>query len=415
MKKQFLLSLFANAARVVLGFVFFWQVSQALGLKTLGEYLYITAALGYFGTLIDYGFNLFVLNTTARSEGMVRPLFLRVILSKLVLTTVSVAILSGIYAVTFAEQGLLVTTLFFLAIVLLSFSGLMIHFFKALGRFDYELASVLIGSVLQVLVMMLLHDNVTLMGLAVITLGVRIAVLIFQTVVFLRLTVGQSWTDLETVMHRLLPMAVKDIGGNFQYALFSVLGAVFLSIDVVVMRFLLGPEDVSIYGTAMKVIMAVILFFEVLTGVFIPRLARQYGRSPQQFRIDVRRFALIMLVGASALSLTLLALGPLAITVAFGVEFVEAGLVLQLLSLVLVFRVMTMVSGSLLTVYGLQAFRARVMLVILPIHLALNLLLQPHFGIWGAVGTMGCSFMLLFVLNTICLWRGDSGGSERAG
>ena len=77
MKKQFLLSLIACGLRVVLGFVFFWQISQALGLATLGEYLYVTAALGYFGTLMDFGFNLYVLNTGSRSVGDMRPLFLR--------------------------------------------------------------------------------------------------------------------------------------------------------------------------------------------------------------------------------------------------------------------------------------------------------------------------------------------------
>lgn len=415
MKGQFILSFAANGGRLILGFVFFWQVSQALGLTALGEYLYITAAIGYFGTMIDYGFNLFVLNTASRNPGAERALFWRVVVSKAILTGIASAILAALYGVALAMQGALVTILLFAVVILQSFSGLLVQFFKAMGRFDHEFSSTLLASALPVVALFALGDGVSLLGLAWIILVVRVLVLAFQMAVFLRLTVGQGWSELDEVIDRLLPRALKDIRGNFKYALFSVLGAVFLSVDVVVMRFMLGPEDVSIYGTAMKAIMAVILFFEVLTGVFIPRLSRNHAVLPQQFHIDVRRFALVMLAGAATVSLCLLALGPMAVTLAFGPEFAEAGRVLQAFSLVLIFRVMTMVSGSLLTVYGFQAFRARVMTVVMPVHLALNLLLQPHFGIWGAVSTLAFSFLLLFVMNSVHLVRNYAKQEVRTG
>jgi len=398
-KKQFLLSLTANLLRVVLGFVFFWQVSQALGLSTLGEYLYVTAALGYFGSLIDYGFNLFVLNTASRSVGNLRPLFLRIVLSKLVLTIACAAVLAGLYGIAFAQQGLIVTALFFLIVVLMSFSGLLIQFFKALGRFEYEFYSALIASMLPVVALFVLRDGLTLVGLGCIVLAVRIVALVFQLMLFWRVTQGQAWVGADEAPKRLLPSILRDINSNAKYALFSVLGAMFLSVDIVIMQFLLGPEDVSIYGTAMKVILAVILFFEVLTGVFMPRLARQYETAPEQFRVDMRRFTLVMLVGVVAASLGLVAFGPMAISLAFGPEFVGSGDVLRMLSLVLVFRVMTMVSGSLLTVTGLQSFRAMIMAVIVPVHIVLNLIMQPALGYWGAVVALGMSFTFVFLFN----------------
>lgn len=390
---------------MILGFVFFWQVSQALGLTTLGEYLYITVAIGYFGTLIDYGFNLFVLNTASREPKAVRELFVRVVLSKLILTVFAFAILVGFFNVAFAMQGTLVTALFFAVVVLQSYSGLLVQFFKTMGRFDHEFTSLMLGSLMPVAILFAVEGTVTLVTLGWILLAVRLVVLLFQIAVFLAISQGQGWTKIEYMAHHSLSRSLKDILGNFKYAVFAVLGAVFLSIDVVAMRFILGPEDVSIYGTAMKAIMAVILFFEVLTGVFIPRLARQHETSPQQFRMDVRRFAIVMLAGACTVSAGLMVFGPWAITVAFGETFAQAGLVLQVLSVILIFRVMTIVSGSLLTIYGLQSLRARVMVIVLPIHLGLNLVLQPQFGIWGAVGTLGLSFVLLLSLNILYLMR----------
>lgn len=410
MKKQFILSLAANGGRVILGFVFFWQVSQALGLTALGEYLYITVAIGYFGTLIDYGFNLFVLNTASRTPGVARALFLRVVLSKIILTGGAFAILAGLYGVAFAMQGALVTALFFAVVILQSFSGLLIQFFKAMGRFEHEFTSTMLGSLMPVVILFAVQGTVTLVTLGWIVLAVRLVVLLFQLAVFFRISQGQGWTNIEDMALHRLPRAIKDIRGNFKYAVFAILGAVFLSVDVVVMRFVLGPEDVSIYGIAMKAIMAVILFFEVLTGVFIPRLARQHETSPLQFRIDMRRFTIVMLTGAGTISAGLLAFGPWAVTVAFGETFAQAGMVLQVLSVVLIFRIMTMVSGSLLTIYGLQSFRARVMAIVLPIHLGLNLALQPLFGIWGAVGTLGFSFLLLLTLNSFYLMRNRDKG-----
>lgn len=405
MKKQFILSLIANIARVGLGFVFFWQVSQSLGLERLGEYLYVIAALGYFGTLIDYGFNLFVLNTASRSDDAARPLFLRVIFSKMVLTFVATAMLVAIYGLAFAQQGVLVTALFFVGLLLQSFSGLLIQFFKALGRFDHEFSSTLLASVLPVALLFAFGGQITLVQLGWMVVFVRVGVLFFQLILFLRQTEGQPWATVEDTMSWILPRALKDIRGNFRYAVFSVLGAVFLSVDLIIMRFTLGLEAVSIYGTAMKVILAAILFFEVLTGVFIPSLARQHTQDKKLFWAGVRRFAYVMFGGALAVSVSLILFGPGAITWAFGVQFAEAGSVLRVLSVVLIFRVMTMVSGSLLTIYGLQGFRARVMTFVLPLHIGINWLLQPQFGIWGAVYTLGFSFLLLFLLNFAYLLR----------
>lgn len=405
MKKHFLLSLTANVLRVILGFLFFWQISQVLGLSSLGEYLYVTAALGYFGTIIDYGFNLFVLNTASRAVGDARALFLRIVLSKLTLTFACLAALSGLYGVAFAQQGLIVTTLFFMIVVLMSFSGLLLQFFKALGRFEYELFSVLIMNILQVVVLFILREDITLMGVGLIVLAVRIIVLAFQLTAFLGLTKEQAWGSVAFDTKQLLFGILSDFKSNAKYALFSVLGAVFLSIDLVIMGFLLGAESVSIYGTAMKVILALILFFEVLNGTFTPRLARLQETSSQAFSYEVKRFYWIMGGMAFICFLTAFTVGPPAIVWAFGPEFEASGDLVRILAIVFVLRVSEMTTGPMLTIYGLQSFRARAMVIVLPVHIGLNLLLQPIFEIEGAVATLAISFLALFMLNSLYLRR----------
>jgi O-antigen/teichoic acid export membrane protein len=406
MNKQFLVSLTANMSRVVLGFVFFWQVTQALTLTSLGEYLYLISALGYFATLIDYGFNLFVLNTASRSQSTARPLFLRVILSKLVLTTVSLVILLTIYGFAFSEQGMTVTALFFIGLVLMSFSGLFIQFYKALGRFDFELSSTLLASALPVLLLFATGGEVTVVELGWILIVVRVTVLLFQMFLFLRLTPGQAWVDLHEVVDRLLPRALKDIRVNFDYAVFAVVGAVFLSVDLLIMRFLLGSEQVAIYGTANKVVVAAILFFQVLIGTFVPRLARVHETgNTVMFRREMNRFALVMVGGAMLFAAGLLVLGPFFVREIFGPELALSGLLLRFLSLALIFRVMAMLSGALLTIHGLQWSRARGMTIALVVHVAANFALQSWFGIWGAVYALNLSYFLLFALNSLQLLR----------
>jgi O-antigen/teichoic acid export membrane protein len=391
--------------RALLGFAFFWQVSQALGLTSLGEYLYVTTALGYFGSLIDYGFNLYVLNTASRTPGTERALFLRVVLSKLILTSLSFAILTGLYGLAFAAEGALVTAVFLAVVVLQSFSGLLIQFFKAMGRFEHEFSSTMLGSVLPVVSLFALQGPVTLLTLGWIVLAVRLAVILFQLVLFFWISQGQGWRSAEDGPEHPPLRALLDILGNFKYALFSVLGAVFLSVDLVVMRFVLGPEDVSIYGTAMKVILAGILFFEVINGTFTPRLAKFHASQSDSFDFEVKRFIAMMFALSATCAIVIFIVGPAVIMWAFGPEFAESGRLVRFLSLVLMLRVTEMTTGPLLTVYGLQAFRALAMAIVLPIHLGLNLVLQNQFGIWGAVGALSFSFLLLFALNSLYLIR----------
>lgn len=404
MKKQFLLSLIANGMRVLLGFVFFWQVSQALGLATLGEYLYVTVALGYFGTLIDYGFNLFVLNAASREPASVRSLFLRVVLSKLILTGISFAILTGLYGVAFAEQGILVTVLFFAVVILQSFSGLMIQFFKALGRFEHELTTTMFSSILPVVILFALQNSVTLVTLGWTVVMVRLLVVLFQLAIFLQISQGQVWTESDNTAESCLLRAIRDIRRNFNYAVFSILGAILLSIDLVIMRFILTPEDVALYGTAMKVILAVVLLFEVLSGVFVPRLARDHGKGATYIRTSAHNFAIIMISCSATTSLILIVFGSSAVSLAFGQKFAEAGNLLNVLALFLFFRVLTMVSGSLLTVTGYQWARTIIMTTALPIHILINLTFQKWFGYWGAAYALVTTYFFLVAANFLALY-----------
>ena len=305
----------------------------------------------------------------------------------------------------FGEQGIVVTVVFFLVLVLQSFSVLLIQFFKSLGCYEPELSSALINGVLPVVALYIFHDDVSLVELGLLILAVRLILILYQLWVFLRLTVGQGWNVPGGLVCQLLSDVFYAIQGNFKYAIYSVLGAVFLSVDIVLMRFFLGPEDTAIYGTAMRVIVAAILLFEVLIGVFIPRLARSSELSPIQFRFDVRKFATIMMAGAGVMSLILLSLGPMAINFAFGTEFADAGQVVRFLTIVLVLRVATEVVGSILTVSGLQAFRAKTIVIVLPIHISLNVFLQPEFGIWGAVISLCFSFLFWLIFNTYFLFK----------
>lgn len=410
MRTQLLLSLAANCFRVVFGFVFFWQVSQALGLSTLGDYIYVTAALGYFGTLIDYGFNLFVLNSASRSLEKVRAIFFRVMISKLILTGIAITLLGAVFPVAFSAQGLSVTALFLAVVILQSFSGLLIQFFKAMGRFEHELTSSILSSILPVGVLFALSGSVTLVTLGWVLVIVRLVVLLFQLGVLCLMTREQSWLDPNDMSRRHISRALNDIRSNSRYAVFSILGAVFLSADLVVMRFVLGPEEVSIYGTAMKVIMAGILLFEVLNGTFIPRLAQAHAGKGSVFSVEAKRFVLTMIGLGAIVSSAVFAFGPAALLFAFGPEFEQAGSLVRLLSIVLFLRVTEMTTGPLLTVYGLQTFRSKAMFIVLPIHLVANIALQNQLGVWGAVITLAFSFSLLFALNSLYLIRKKPSG-----
>lgn len=406
MKKNFALSLAANILRVILGFVFFWQVSQALGVEGLGEYLYVIVAIGYFATLIDYGFNLFILNTASRFTVLARPLFLRVVLSKLIVTMFSIIIIAIIYNLAFSKQGLLVTTLFFVGLVMLSFSGLLLNFFKSLGRFDYEFSSTLLSSFLPVFLLFIFGDDVTILEAGWIVLTVRTVVLVHQLVLFLNSTRGQPWFEIDYPVNNMAMRAINDLRKNIRYAVFSVLGALFLSVDLVIMRFTLGPEEVSIYGTAMRVVLAAILFFEVLNGTFVPRLARIHeSGNIEGFRREVFRFSSTMIGCAIVFSVGMVMVGPSAIIWAFGPDFADSGEVVRVLAFVFVLRVMEMTTGPILTVYGLQEFRARAIIIVLPLHIAINWVLQLQVGIWGAVYSLGFSFLLLLLFNSAYLLR----------
>jgi PST family polysaccharide transporter len=385
---------------VALGFLFFWQLARAMSSNSLGEYLYILAVIGYYVVFIDFGFNLFVLNTVPRATNSARSTFLRTVLSKLFLTFISFFILIATTSIVFGELPFWVVFIFFVSAVFQSFSGLFSHFYTGLGRFDMDLFATIVNSLLPVAIVYFFRGNMTLCNLTIIIFIVRLIVLFFQSHLFLKITSGQKWLNKGFNLSDLVPLAISDLIANFKFAVFSILGAIYLSIDVVIMRHVLGEESVSVYGVAMKVVLAMVLFFEVLNSVFLPSLVQKHESGAKMFKQGALRFLSIMSALGVSFTIILFFFGAPLIELVFGSEYNQAANLIPILSIALFFRVLTMINGSFLTVCGLQSSRAKVMTVVLPLHIIFNLLFQNYFGIKGAAGALAISFAILFLLNS---------------
>lgn len=174
--------------------------------------------------------------------------------------------------------------------------------------------------------------------------------------------------------------------------------------DVLMVGAYLDPNDVAVYFATVKTLALVhFVYFAVKAGV-AQRYAQFTHGEPHRLAAFARETVSWTFWPSLLMALLVLALGE-PMLVLFGPEFTAGYPLLFLLVLGVVARAAVGPCESLLTMSGNQNICAAVYAMTLALNIGLNVILIPHFGLWGAA--IATSLAMVFEASALSftVWR----------
>jgi len=173
-----------------------------------------------------------------------------------------------------------------------------------------------------------------------------------------------------------------------------VLQQLYLRIDVILLSKLATGAEVALYGVAIKILEALLILPTFILITLLPEFAR-LASDRQRFAAIVEKAFSVMQVGGLGIAVFLAVFAPEIVQVAGGAEFSGAGVVLQIMTVVVLLAFPLAVFQNTFLAQDKQKYSLYVAAAVLPVNVGLNLALIP---LWGAKGSA-----LAWALSEICI------------
>lgn len=208
---------------------------------------------------------------------------------------------------------------------------------------------------------------------------------------FVKLTSKVSWKFARRLLVSALP-----------FATISIMGAVMVNTDVILLGWLVSPSLTGAYAAAQKPIQLLYLLPALITTSLFPSLTRLSHTNPARFRKLLEIGLTSLIVIALPLSIGGFLLGPSLMELLYGSAFANGNASFQILSLSLIFVFPSILVGN--AIFALNQERRLIAYSLLGMfgNLILDIILIPHLGI------VGCAWATLLnqaLINSYIIFR----------
>jgi len=179
----------------------------------------------------------------------------------------------------------------------------------------------------------------------------------------------------------------------------SIIHMFLFRVDILMIGYFLNQTQVGIYNAAVPIGQLLTIIISSFTPFLLPTMTEYFAQNDidnlnKTFAISTKW---VFLFTIPAFSLMLF-FPDFFLVVIFGKQFLEAALVLQIISAGFLLAASVGPTGNLLITVGKTHLNLINNLVVIVINIVLNLLLIPRFGIYGAAIASGFSYAFLNIL-----------------
>ena len=363
-------------------FLFFVVLARSFGPEAFGEFSYLFALAALVFVFIDNGGDLYQIPLLAR-HGSSRSLFGKLFLIK---TFLFLLVLSLV--VLFQPDGKIYYLLasFYLESLISLGRSLLYHEKNFIRESLYHSAEK------TALLVLMLFAGVWINQLIMMYLAFSMAKLVYISLLLPRIS------DLSP--SRKSPPVRVLMQGSWSYVLHAALIVSMLQLDIVLLKYLGVPyEQIALYSAAMRIITALIVIPQTLFNLYYPDVSRYMSQGRDNALKEVIEKNRVVDWGIGMLLMFTIALvSPELIHFVYGVEFQESAGILLMLSPLILLRFTKYTDSAIISSSDYNRWKLYTTLFVAAGNVALNLLLIPPLGVYGAVVSI--------ILSDLGLWLG---------
>ena len=376
---------------IIINFFGFIYIARFLGPSNYGVYSTVGAFVGLFGILTFIGLGKVVLREGSKDLKTMSYFIEKTIGVKILFTfiAINVCIIVSIFMpYTSLEKFYIIIYSF--TLIYYSFEGFLGTIYQAAEKMQYNAALVVLNRVLFVPL------SITLLYLGFGLISLFIMALFSQ---FLTLIINYRLTK-RFLSYKFINKIEWDRPLLTSGLFFSILSfSVFLrtKIDIVMISILGTPRDVGIYGVPFNIVQTVLILRNILAVAFYPIFVKYFHNKRGDWRKIVKYS---LLLGISILIIALIGsiFSIQIITILFGDEYFESGVILSVLIFYIAFAFFNIPFSNTLQATHNEKNLLKITWIGPSLNIILNYFLFNIYGLIGiAYSTLIVTIIMLFI------------------
>lgn len=388
------ISLFlAHFTTLALSLILSIIIARELGNINFGKYSFAISYVAFFSIFSDMGYNTLMIRDVARNKSHANKylsniLFLRIIVSVIVFTLIAISI----NLLDQSRDTRIIVYIFGLYTLITAISDVFRIIYQSFEKMEYDAITRTISTLIRVslcLVSLHLGYGLIVISLAFLVSGVFDILLTYKICKskFIRPYLEFDANFLKDTIKIAIPLGML-----------SFYGIIYVRADTIMLSMMKGDATVGWYNAAYNLILGFKPFPKLLFNVLFPLMSTYYISSTDLLKtVYEKSFKFLFMIGLPlAVGITLLA--NQIITIAYGKEFHNSIIVLQILAwdVLLIFSY-TPIAGLLVSTHNekkMNIFAGTTALL----NISLNIVLIPSYSYVGAAVSTVLSETLLFIL-----------------
>ncbi len=267
--------LLAQGITRLIGFFYTIFLAKNLGVSDFGQFSVALAYFSIISSIVDFGFNRFLIKEIARDKSKISDLIWNVAMLRLTLTAIIFAFFAVILYL--ADPDKIRLSLILLATMAILPQSVALTFdtiFIALRNLKFSAIALFLSSSSTVFAgVILINSGMGAIGAVnALIFGQLIYSFVLMLFLFQRRALELSEIRLEVIK--------KVIRGSLPYGLLGVLGLLYFRVDTVLLSYIKGSFETGIYAVAYRFLEAVTFIPAAFSAAIFPVFARLHDSSP---------------------------------------------------------------------------------------------------------------------------------------
>jgi O-antigen/teichoic acid export membrane protein len=383
-------------SRFIGRFVLLFALARIANLNDFGLFTYSLTFSAILVLILDYGYNIKALKDMSKdvcniSTYVSRAFLLKLVVFALVFIFYYLFDLNTLLNIKDNEKDLLL--MFFCISLLSSLANLFLLPYKATRRFNVEAKYVSIDNIISLILIVTLYYYYSLENAI-------IGYLVFKALLFIVIL-------FEFKREYKLKLDVYSLVDEFKsasiYAVYEIVGGLYLMIDTLIMKVYLSNEDIAIYQIGIRLLFGAQIILSIVNSVFLPRLSSYY-RHTQFFTLAIKLNRLFF-VFAIICSILLYLFIHQIVLLLFGEGYLLFLNIAIYFILIILLRYMSSIYSVLLIVGDKQIIRVLTLLIVTSCLIICDLIVIPLHGIEGAAMSLLVAHFLILVTYMFFVYR----------
>lgn len=392
--------MFSQIITSVCAFVWTILTARYLGVSDYGLFGTAVSFATIFGVCADLGVTTYIVRSISTDFDNEKKYLGNALGIKLILAIFYLAVVSlALFILGWDNYTVVICFLFAVENLIKSFQSVMYSPFQAHEMMKYQaITNTLLNVLTFIFIVIITFTDYKLWGITFAYILANVIALVYVT-----LALSKKIMPPKPLFD--LKFCKKLIIGGLPFALTSLFYTIYYSIDMVMLTQFVGSYATGLYNSSYKLINVLTLFYTIYTSVIFPVMSKLFKQDGNLLQLSFVKSVKYLSMATIPIAVASFFYGGDVISLCYGNQYAEAGDVLKILIWTVCFLFINGACSMILNASHKELAVTKIYSVAALFNALLNMILIPHFSVYGASIATVISEILILVLELYTIYK----------